>query len=177
MVIRVCALWSIWAEILIIFEVTTDVDRYMYVYTIHSPIPLLVRFLGHPVCLKQLAWSQLEIGHGFEPQPRRRVQVFLPPGVIAPLMGARQLLVGLLVPYRRPGAVTPIALPNLFNGHSAFSNRWYQHFLTKTLMIVLQPNCVCWIGLNQVQVDKIDCHCIERGECTQTYSAYFSNGW
>ena len=133
--------------------------------------------LGHPVCLKQLAWSQLEIRHGFEPQPRRRVQVFLPPGVIAPLMGARQLLVGLLVPYHRPGAVTPIALPNLCNGHSAFSNRWYQHFLTKTLMIVLQPNCVCWIGLNQVQVDKIDCHCIERGECTQTYSAYFPNGW
>ena len=35
------------------------------------------------------------------------------------------------------------------------------------LMIELQPNCVCWIGLNQVQVDKRDCHCIERGECTQ----------
>ena len=127
------------------------------------------------------AWNWTRVLYKFQPQARRRVQVFLPLGVIAPLMGARQLLVGLLVPYHRPGAVTPIALPNLFNGQSAFPKRWYQQ-ISKNIHLIddwaAAQLCVLdWIEPSTGRQERLPLHWKGRVYSAQTYSAYVSNGW
>ena len=120
------------------------------------------------------AWNKTRVLYKFQPQPRRRVQVFLPPGVIAPLMGARQLLVGLLVPYRRHGALTPIALPNLFNGQSAFPKRWYQQFSKNIHLIddwAAAQLCVLdWIEPSTGRQERLLLHWKGRVYSAQTYS-------